>query len=172
MYFRIVVFLLTLSSISCVAVSHRVLTSDRGSSLFKKESVHFIFTGFYRYEKEKQSIQQKLIEQGFTELNDSDKVVEIILQKKETEYPSDILHSVNWFLTFFSAGMFPYQIQSENTLTFRYVEKGQLLREITYNLRMDQYRGILIAPFTPFYWPNDVFRKQIHETINLETNSL
>lgn len=172
MYFRLAFLFFILNIISCAAISHRVLTSDRGSAPFRNESVQFVFTGFYRYEKERESILQKLAQQGFTEANTSDKVVEIILQKKETEYPSDLLHSLNWFLTFFTAGMFPYQIQSENTITFRYTEKNRLLREITYNLRMDQYRGILIIPFTPFFWPNDVFRKQIQETINLETNSL
>lgn len=168
---RFYFYLFLILNISCASFSHKIVSTNRGNIPFQNESVRLLFTGFYRYEKEQKKIEGILIQSGFTHSEISQKTIEIILQQKETEYPYPTFHKINWLFTLLSAGMFPYHIRSENTVTFRYSDSDKIVREVTYDLKMDQIRGILLFPFTPFFWPGAVFAHQIEETTNMEKNN-
>ncbi|MDF3822129.1 hypothetical protein P3G55_19645 [Leptospira sp. 96542] len=154
--------------LQCAAFPDKVLSSDRTAAPFAKERVKIVFTGFYRFDFEKKLVLEKLVQKGFIEDTNSSKEIQIILQKRDSKYNYPLLHAANWFLTFFTAGMIPYHIRSEQTLTFRYSDQNKILKESVFNIGMDQWRGIPVVIFTPTNWPSKIYSNMIKETVELE----
>lgn len=152
----------------CAALPSQILTKERNLTTYSQNTFKLVFTGFYRYEIEKDLIKKKLLEKGYREDPNSTFQLEVILQKKEPKYNSEFFHKLHFLLTFFSGGLIPTHIRTEHTVTFRYSKSEDILQEKVYIVGMDQFRGIPIVVFMITHWPNQVFKEQLIETINME----
>ena len=68
----------------CAAFPDPVTSKNRNLKLNSEKKVNLIFTGFYRYEKEKEEIIENIKKQGFFYDQTSPITLEVILQKNET----------------------------------------------------------------------------------------
>ncbi|EOQ89858.1 hypothetical protein LEP1GSC202_1730 [Leptospira yanagawae serovar Saopaulo str. Sao Paulo = ATCC 700523] len=161
-------FILISFCFQCAAIPSAVQTKERNLTTYSQNSFKLVFTGFYRYEKEKDLIHNKLVEKGYKIDQNSTFQLEIILQKKEPKYNSEFFHKLHFLLTFFSGGIIPTHIRTEHTVTFRYSKSDDILQEKVYFVGMDQFRGIPIFVFMITHWPNQIFKDQLLETINME----
>ncbi|XDD43293.1 hypothetical protein AB3N58_02745 [Leptospira sp. WS60.C2] len=165
---QVIVSFLLLVSLNCAAFPDRVTLKNRNLKLSNEQKLKILFTGFYRYETEKEMILQEIIKQGIEEDTSSKITLEIILQKKDPKYQYPLLHRVQFLLTFLSGGIFPSHIRTEQTLTFRYSQSDRIIKENEYSVGMDQWRGIPIVIFMISHWPNKIFKDQLSETTKLE----
>ncbi|TGL64936.1 hypothetical protein [Leptospira jelokensis] len=161
-------FLLITFCFQCAAIPSVVQTKERNLTTYSQNTFKLVFTGFYRYEKEKDLIQNRLMANGYKIDQNSNFQLEIILQKKEPKYNSEFFHKLHFLLTFFSGGIIPTHIRTEHTVTFRYSKSDDILQEKVYYVGMDQFRGIPIFVFMITHWPNQIFKDQLLETINME----
>lgn len=173
--YKIYVFLyiITISfSLNCAAFPDPITTKERKLYTNGNEKVRILFTGFYRYEQEKQVIKETLVKEGFVEDSNSSLELEVILQKKEPTYKYLFLHRINFVLTFLSGGLVPSHIRTEQTLTFRYSKLGYIERETEYNIGMDQWRGIPVVIFMITHWPNRIYKEQLIDATKLEIKEI
>lgn len=68
--------------LNCAAFSDTVISKERKFQSIGKEKVRIVFTGFYRYEQEKNTIAEIFLKEGIVEDPDSNLELEVILQKK------------------------------------------------------------------------------------------
>ncbi|MGE8720936.1 hypothetical protein ACO2KH_06345 [Leptospira terpstrae] len=158
--------------LNCAAFPDPVTSKERKAHSIGKEKVRIVFIGFYRYEQEKKMILERLSTSGITEDPNSSFEVEVILQKKEPVYKYLFLHRLNFLLTFLSGGMVPSHIRTEQTLTFRYSKLGVVEGESTYQIGMDQWRGIPVVIFMITQWPNRIYKEQLIDATELEIKEI
>ncbi|TGL44785.1 hypothetical protein [Leptospira perdikensis] len=164
--------MLVLLVCNCAAFPDPVTSKERKFQPINREKVRLLFTGFYRYEKEKNTIHNTLIKRGLLEDPSSQLELELILQKKEPVYQYLFLHRVNILLTFFTGGFVPSHIRTEQTLTFRYSKLGVIERESVYEIGMDQWRGIPVIIFMITQWPNRIYKEQLIDATELEMKDI
>ncbi|TGN18944.1 hypothetical protein [Leptospira idonii] len=134
--------------------------------------IRIVFTGFARYEKEKQSLKQSILKSGFSEDTKSDLLLEVVLEEINPEYESIGLHRLNILATVFSAGIFPYQINTNHLLSFRYSDSEKNIRESEFKTTLSQWRGFSMIFFSPFYWPSSSFGTLLLQTWSEEVKYL
>ncbi|TGK46557.1 hypothetical protein [Leptospira bouyouniensis] len=157
-----------LFSLHCAAFPDPITSKYRNLKLTNEKKFKILFTGFYRYEQEKDIILENIKKQGIVEDPSSPLVLEIILQKKDPKYQFPLLHKIQFLLTFFTGGIFPSHIRSEQSLTFRYSKSDSILFENEYSVGMDQWRGIPVILLMITHWPNRIYKEQLVETTKLE----
>lgn len=158
--------------LNCAAIPNPVTSKERKLQSMNQEKVRVLFTGFYRYEKEKNTILEALIKKGLVEDANSQSELELILQKKEPVYQYLFLHRINILLTFFTGGLVPSHIRTEQTLTFRYSKLGVIEKESVYEIGMDQWRGIPVIILMITHWPNRIFKEQLLDATELEMKDI
>ncbi|MCB1179760.1 MAG: hypothetical protein KDK36_19440 [Leptospiraceae bacterium] len=119
------------------------------------------FTGFKFYKKEKELLIGEIIKSKIKIDKNSPVVLEIILEEKDPEYTYLSLHVINIFATLFSLGLIPIYTITEHSITYRFVKGDEILGEEIRELKLNQFRGWLILPLSPFYWPSREFEKSI-----------
>jgi hypothetical protein len=154
--------------LQCAAFPDPVTSKNRNLKLNSEKRVNLIFTGFYRYEKEREEILENIKKQGFFYDQTSPITLEVILQKKDITYRYPLIHKLHFLLTFLSGGIIPSHIRTEHTLTFRYSKSEIILMENEYSIGMDQWRGIPVILLMITHWPNRIYREQLVETTRLE----
>jgi hypothetical protein len=85
--------------LQCAAFPDPVTSKNRNLKLNSEKRVNLIFTGFYRYEKEREEILENIKKQGFFYDQTSPITLEVILQKKDITYRYP--HSQTSFFTYF-----------------------------------------------------------------------
>ncbi|MCT8333587.1 hypothetical protein NUH30_07875 [Leptospira sp. 85282-16] len=158
--------------LNCAAFPDVVTSKERKTLAIKKEKVKIVFTGFYRYDEEKNVITEILQREGITFDPHSKYALEVILQKKEPHYRFLWIHRLNFVLTFLSGGIVPSHIRTESTLTFRYSNLGQVEKEYVYDIGMDQWRGIPVFVFMVTHWPNRIYKEQLMDATRLELKEI
>ncbi|MCW7461595.1 hypothetical protein [Leptospira limi] len=165
---RILIIILVMFSINCAAFPDPVTSKNRNKLKMEEKRIRLIFTGFYRYESEKEIILDYFKKQGLIEDQSSSSSLEVILQKKDPTYRYPFVHKVQFLLTFFSGGIFPSHIRTEQSLTFRYSRSDEILFENEYSVGIDQWRGIPVVLLMITNWPNQIFKEQLLEVTKLE----
>ncbi|MCG6143398.1 hypothetical protein [Leptospira bandrabouensis] len=165
--------LILISSLfNCAAFPDKVISKERKTLSMGKEKVRIVFTGFYRYDDEKNAILEVLLKEGFILDPNSNLELEVILQKREPAYRYLWIHRLNFLLTFLSGGFVPSHIRTESTLTFRYSNLGEVEKEFVYDMGMDQWRGIPVVIFMITHWPNKIYKEQLIEATKLEIKEI
>ncbi|GBF42847.1 hypothetical protein LPTSP2_21390 [Leptospira ellinghausenii] len=165
---KILILIPVLIFINCAAFSDPVTSKNRNKLKIEEKRVRLLFTGFYRYESEKEIILDYIKKQGLIEDQSASSSLEVILQKKDPKYQYPFLHKVQFLLTFFSGGIFPSHIRTEQSLTFRYSRSDEILFENEYSVGMDQWRGIPVVILMITNWPNRIYKEQLLEVTKLE----
>ncbi|EMY67944.1 hypothetical protein [Leptospira vanthielii] len=158
--------------LNCAAFPDTVTSKERRFQSIGKEKVRIVFTGFYRYEQEKNEIAEILLKEGIVKDPNSNFELEVILQKKEPTYRYLFIHRLNFIITFLSGGFVPSHIRTEKTLTFRYSKLGLVEKESVYDIGMDQWRGIPVVIFMITHWPNKIYKEQLIEATKLEIKEI
>ncbi|XDD47060.1 hypothetical protein AB3N60_02940 [Leptospira sp. WS39.C2] len=162
------IFSMILINIQCAAFPDTVTSKVRNKTLINEKKVKILFTGFYRYEQERDIILDLITKLGIVDDQSATSTLEIILQKKDPKYKYPLLHKIQYLLTFLSGGLFPSHIRTEQTLTFRYSQMDTILLENEYSIGMDQWRGIPVVVLMITHWPNRIYKEQLIETTKLE----
>ncbi|PJZ53644.1 hypothetical protein [Leptospira adleri] len=146
---------------SCIGIVNPPEIIRDSISIPKGKPLRLEFTGFAFYVSEMNHIKKNLQEKGYREDPQSDVLLEIILQEKEAEYEYRGLHFLNLLTSFLTLGVVPFHIRSEHILTYRISESGKPPKESVHELLLDQWRGWILIPFSPFYWPSTSFEKSL-----------
>ncbi|MBM9500012.1 hypothetical protein JWG44_07080 [Leptospira sp. 201903071] len=146
---------------SCIGIVNPPEIIRDSISIPKGKPLRLEFTGFTYYAAEMNHIKKNLQEKGYQENEKSEVLLEIILQEKEAEYEYRGLHFLNLITSLLTLGIFPYHIRSEHILMYRVSESGKPSKESVHELLLDQWRGWILIPFSPFYWPSSSFEKSL-----------
>ncbi len=163
MYFRIAFLIANILFLRCAGFSNPVILVNPSDSSFSPSHVRLQFTGFGFYEKEKLKLRELILKSGYKEDSDADLLLEVKLEEVRHLYKNTNLHRLNFVMTLITASLIPYQIYTDHKITYRYA-KEKVIKESEYQLRLSQYRGILLLFLSPFYWPSRAFYQNIEET--------
>ena len=145
----------------CAGFYNRPLLLENLNTNLESKIVHMEFTGFEFYEKEKNILKEEIFKSGYKESPNSEILLETILEEKNVFYKYPTLHGANFICSFFTLGIIPYYTITEHQITYRFSENGRISTGSTQILKLEQLRGLLILPFSYYYWPSVAFDKSI-----------
>ncbi|XDD50551.1 hypothetical protein AB3N59_01715 [Leptospira sp. WS92.C1] len=163
---KILILVCFLFLYNCIGIAKPPEVLKTFKSISKEKKLRFEFTGFGFYNSEIALIRKKILEKGYSEDDQSNVLLEIILEEQEHKYFHRGLHALNFILSLFTLGIFPYHVRTEHKITYRIFEKMKSPEETSHKLVLDQWRGILLIPFTPFFWPSSAFEKSLINSID------
>jgi len=153
------------SSYQCIAFQDRKLIDQEGGHKFGKNAVSIHWLGFHKYLEEQNIIEKQLQTQEIRIDKKSSIVMEIILEEKKVIYPSSSLHGLNFLATVFSGSLMPYYTKTNHNLIIRFRNESGVVYQSVQELTLHQWRGILLIPAMPFFWPSTIFQKNISQAL-------
>jgi len=155
-----IIFLFLLLS-NCIASSIRKLEFQKGENLNMQNRFAIHWIGFHNYKAEKKIIEYKLQSMGIEENPQAPFVLEIILEEQNALYNHKLLHFLNFWATLFSGSLIPYYTRTDHIVRIHIRSNVQIQFQSDTKLGLDQWRGILLLPFMPFYWPSSEFNSNL-----------
>ncbi|PJZ56850.1 hypothetical protein [Leptospira barantonii] len=162
---KIIIFFCILCFNFCAGFTNPPEVIQNAHSFSKGKKFRLEFTGFTLYNAEMLHIKKNLLEKGISEDEQSEELLEVILEEQEPFYSYNKLHVLNFFASLLTFGVIPYYNKTEHTIVYRLSEKGKRPKETVHHLVLDQWRGFLILPLSPFYWPSSSFEKTLLDSI-------
>ncbi|TGN00557.1 hypothetical protein [Leptospira yasudae] len=162
---KIIIFFCIFSFNFCAGFTNPTEIVQNGNATPKDKKVRFEFTGFSLYNSEMLHIKKNLLEKGFQEDETADLLLEIILEEQKPFYSYRTIHVLNFFASLFTLGIVPYYNRTEHRIIYRISEKSKQPKESVHHLTLDQWRGILVLPLSPFFWPSSSFEKNLLNSI-------
>ncbi|WCL49745.1 hypothetical protein [Leptospira sp. GIMC2001] len=155
------IFLISLcfSFMSCIAYSNPELINLKISTPSIQRPFQIDWIGFAKYPKEKELLKQTFVEMGITESKQSIEILEIMLEEREVFYDYPALHFGNFVLSFISGTAIPFHTITEHSVSIRVRGLNGIKFESESVLVLNQWRGILLVPLTPFFWPSLEFKR-------------
>lgn len=114
-----------------------------------------------RFRLEKGRHQEAISEEAKLALKDT-RSTHLFLLEKPKKHP--ILRIVNLVSTILTGLLIPFYNEVENTLELRYYSAGKLMNKCSYDLRTNEFIGLLALPFSPFYWSSTEQEKLIQNS--------
>ncbi|MDZ4725443.1 MAG: hypothetical protein SH817_04760 [Leptospira sp.] len=157
---KICILLISILSFHCIAFKGNTKEDIEIKKLNLKK-INLVFTGFHYYLEQQTLIESKLLSNGYVLDKESNLLIEIILEDISPIYSYPKLHFLNLIGSILTATMLPYHNISNHKLKVRIRDLGEIVYENNRIISLHQYRGILLIPLTPFYWPSFVFNDSL-----------
>ena len=161
----ILIVICIFSCYQCIAFQDRKLIDQEDGHKFGKNAVSIHWLGFHKYLEEQNLIEKQLQTQEIRIDKKSSIVMEIILEEKKVIYPSSSLHGLNFLATVFSGSLIPYYTKTNHNLIIRFRNESGVFYQSVQELTLHQWRGILLIPAMPFFWPSTIFQKNISQAL-------
>ena len=157
---KIYILLISILSFHCIAFKGNTKEDIEIKKLNLKK-INLVFTGFHYYLEQQTHIESKLLSNGYVLDKESNFLMEIILEEISPIYSYPKIHFLNLIGSILTGTIIPYHNISNHKMTVRIRDLGELAYEHTQIISLHQYRGVLLIPLTPFYWPSSVFNDSL-----------